>query len=342
MRGVLLFLISFWVVGCSHEMPEQIVRISGPTMGTSYNISWIGQPDEAAAIQALVDQRLKDINRAMSTYDPTSELSLLNQGKLPADDKGWIRLSDDLFEVLAMSHTLYRNSGAAFDVTVGPLVNLWGFGPEVGADQVPDAEALNEALSRVGSDAIALNVEQKTVRLAKPVYIDLSAIAKGWAVDEIAALLNGQQRPNFMVEIGGEIRTQGQKPDQQPWRIAIERPNDQSRNVGLVIEPGDRAVATSGDYRNFFESQGKRYSHTINPRTGWPVTHNLASVTVVHESSALADGWATALTVAGPEHGMALAEQHKLAVFMIIRQGDALAVKASAEFLALFPHTLKP
>ena len=332
MFRILLSLVFVVVAGCSDR--ESIVRIEGPTMGTAYHIAWVGDPAKAEAIQADIDQRLAAINRIMSTYDPTSELSLINQSKAPLADDGWIPVSADLADVIADSLEIYQKSGGVFDISVGPLVNLWGFGPDAHPDEVPSEDVLAEAMSRTGLDVLQFDPQRPAIKLAQPRYLDLSAIAKGWGVDDIAALLEGKNIHNYMVEIGGEIRTGGRKPGDAPWRIAVERPGAlaDGRNVELVIEPEDVAVATSGDYRNYFERDGVRYSHTINPFTGRPITHRLASATVIDASSAMADGWATALNVAGPEKGMALAEQYRMAVFMIVRTDDGFSELSSAEF----------
>lgn len=342
MIRTLLLSVSLALAACSPA--DKVVSVTGPTMGTSYHISWRGDGTDEAAMQQAIDTRLAEINRSMSTYDPTSELSLINQGKTAVDGDGWIKVSDGLEEVLQDSLRIYARSEGLFDVTVGPLVNLWGFGPDASTDSVPDEAALDAAKAKVGFGALTLDAEQNRIRLAAPRYIDLSAIAKGWGVDDIASLLEKHGHNDYMVEIGGEIRTAGSKPDGEKWRIAIERPASslQERSVELIIQPGNAAIATSGDYRNYFEQDGVRYSHTINPFTGRPITHKLASVTVVHEKCAMADGWATALNVAGPEKGMALAEANQLAVFMIVREGDTFIEKTSSEFEKRFPHYRKP
>lgn len=342
MIRTLLLSASLALAACSPA--DKVVSVTGPTMGTSYHISWRGDGADEAAMQQAIDTRLAEINRSMSTYDPTSELSLINQGKTAVDGDGWIKVSDGLEEVLQDSLRIYARSEGLFDVTVGPLVNLWGFGPDASTDSVPDEAALDAAKAKVGFGALTLDAEQNRIRLAAPRYIDLSAIAKGWGVDDIASLLEKHGHNDYMVEIGGEIRTAGSKPDGEKWRIAIERPASslQERSVELIIQPGNAAIATSGDYRNYFEQDGVRYSHTINPFTGRPITHKLASVTVVHEKCAMADGWATALNVAGPEKGMALAEANHLAVFMIVREGDTFIEKTSSEFEKRFPHYRKP
>lgn len=322
----------FLIAGCGQS--ERVVKISGPTMGTWYHISWVASDDDSAELQQQVDERLAEINRIMSTYDPESELSRINQSQHWPLNR---TVSADLYEVLQISQQIYRQSGGAFDITVGPLVNLWGFGPDGNISQAPEQQQITQKLAQTGSDVLSL--KQGQLSLAEPRYLDLSAVAKGWAVDDIASLVEAHGYHNFLVEIGGEIKLGGSKPGGKPWHIAIERPQlAMQAEPQLIIAPGNRAVATSGDYRNFFEDDGVRYSHTIDSHTGRPVRHNLASVTVIDASSARADAWATALTVAGPEKGMLLAEQQKLAVYMILREEDGFSERTSSQFKRWFPE----
>ncbi|MDO6681136.1 FAD:protein FMN transferase [Oceanobacter sp. 5_MG-2023] len=331
-----VLLVIFTAAGCSQ--PDSVVKVAGPTMGTQYHVSWIGQNDSAEQIQHLIDQRLADINRIMSTYDPDSELSQLNRQTLALDN---VTLSEELADVLAQALMIYNQSEGRFDVTVGPLVNAWGFGPGKHRDQKLSEEEVNGLLAGIGSDAIHL--DDRTLSTDKPLYIDLSAIAKGWAVDQIGYLLEQQGVVSYLVEIGGELRARGSKPDGSGWRVAIERPalDSMAHQVQLVLEPGDSALATSGDYRNYFEEQGVRYSHTIDPHTGYPITHQLASVTILNPSCALADAWATALTVAGPEQAVLLANRYQLTMYAIVRTGDGFTELASDEFLRRFPGLMQ-
>lgn len=342
MRYFLLALLSLFLVACDTNSAAQVLRMQGATMGTQYHIAWVGvDKSQIPALQALVDQRLQAINKSMSTYDPTSELSRLNKADLTPDPQGWVSISTDLSDVLSKSLDVWNLSGGKFDVTVGPLVNLWGFGPTAKVDEPPSAEEIAKVLINIGSQNIELERSAHQIKLKTPQYIDLSAIAKGWGVDEIAALLESQGITAYMVEIGGEIRTRGQKPDGKLWRIAIERPSDNlEQQVALVIEPGDMGVATSGSYRNYFEEEGVRYSHTIDPATGYPITHKLVSITVLHPECALADAWATALDVIGPKEGLALAEQYQLAVYMLVSEDGQFKELASSEFNKRFPHAL--
>jgi len=331
------------LTGCNDS--PVISKISGPTMGTEYHISWVSDKqgkeeldNEKQKLKQLVDNLLIDFNKSMSTYDPSSELSVINNGSVQDAsvdfDSGWQVISADLYRVLMMSKQINQQSSGAFDVTVGPLVNLWGFGPIESQNKIPKQDDIQSMLQQVGSDAINLRQSEKSfqLQLTSQRYIDLSAIAKGDAVDVLGLLLQRQGIENYLVEVGGEIIAHGIKPKNQPWRIAIEAPNDDGRSVQIIIPLSSMGVATSGDYRNFFEQDGQRFSHTIDGRTGFPVKHNLASVTVLHESVAMADAWATALTVLGAEEGLKLAEKHSLAAYFIVRTDKGFEQHASQRF----------
>lgn len=311
-------------------------------MGTEYNISWISAQsayeNDVVSIKRGVDEILRTINKSMSTYDPDSELSLINTNY----SNDWQEISKHFYRVLTMSQSIYERSNTSFDITIGPLVNLWGFGPSEGLDVIPSKKAIQEQLSAVGAAAISLRqndikgVGNKfEIKLAAKRYIDLSAIAKGYAVDVVGEYLANQGINNFLVEVGGEILARGKKAGKQPWRIAIEAPKDNVRTAQIVIPLSDMGIATSGDYRNFFKQDGHRFSHTIDNRTGYPVDHNLASVTVIHESVAMADAWATALTVLGADEGLKVAEQQGLLAFFIQRVDNGYKQTMSSHFKQL-------
>lgn len=332
---LLLITALLLLTACSQE--PVVTKIAGPTMGTQYHISWVSQLNEVKAqeqerkqIQLAVDQLLQNINKSMSTYDEQSELSLINARYT----REWQAISADLYRVLMMAMKVNVESKGAFDITVGPLVNLWGFGPNKTITAAPKHEAILEQLQSIGSQVINLRMldEGFELKLQQGRYLDLSAIAKGYAVDVIARFLTQRGVNDFLVEVGGEIFASGSKPESMPWRIAIEAPNDNGRSAQMVIPLSNIGVATSGDYRNFFQQDGKRYSHTIDGRTGYPVDHGLASVTVLHNSVALADAWATALTVLGAEQGLKLANEYDLAAFFIERSKDGFKQYSSRQF----------
>jgi thiamine biosynthesis lipoprotein len=291
-------------------------------MGTWYHIKVAAYPDDLTAdnLQHEVDIRLNEINRQMSTYLDDSELSRFNRHA----DGDWFAVSPEFALVVSTAQQIAEGTDGAFDVTVGPLVNLWNFGPNPQPERMPSDEEIAEARARVDYRAIEVRQTPPALRKSQPlVYVDLSAIAKGFAVDAIAELLDEQGVRAYMVEIGGEVRTKGKKPDGEPWRIGIERPVSTGRLIQRVVELGDDALATSGDYRNYFDWQGRTFSHEIDPRTGRPVDHALASVSVIAENCMTADALATALIVLGPEEALRYAKEHDVDVLLILRRDDA-------------------
>jgi thiamine biosynthesis lipoprotein len=335
----LLFIVTgpIFIIACSQITEHKIVKISGPTMGTEYHISWVSRKQDQASlivereqVQQQVDRLLLVINKSMSTYDPQSELSVINQDFTSQ----WRDISGDLYRVLMMANQVNIQSNKAFDVTVGPLVNLWGFGPDKHNDKIPSKERIEAILGQLGSEVLDLRQRDEgfQLKLDAPRYLDLSAIAKGYAVDKLGRLLLQQGITDYLVEVGGEIIAHGMKPNQIPWRVAIEAPNDEGRSVQIIVPLTQLGIATSGDYRNFFEFDGQRFSHTIDGRTGYPVKHNLASVSVLHEFVALADAWATALSVLGAEEGLKLAEEYNLAAYFIVRTDTGFKQFSSGQF----------
>ncbi|MBK9306671.1 MAG: FAD:protein FMN transferase [Nitrospira sp.] len=299
------------------DPPAAELHMSGHTMGTTYTVKYRATQDTPPlkAMQSDVDALLAEINHTMSTYEPESELSRFN--RLRTTD--WVPASASLRGVLNAALEIGTQSEGAFDITVGPLVNLWGFGPEVHPDRIPLEADIAAARTRSGLDKVSVSETPQAIRKHRPdVFLDLSGIAKGYGVDRVAELMTAHGIDHYMVEIGGEIRVRGHKEHETPWRIAIEKPLSGERSVQTMLALSDIALATSGNYRNFFEIDGRRYSHTIDPTTGRPVDHHLASVTVLAETSMRADAWATAFQVLGPERGMAIAERLHLPVLFVI------------------------
>ncbi|EHA1125226.1 FAD:protein FMN transferase [Vibrio navarrensis] len=305
------------LAGC--EKPAEQVHLSGPTMGTTYNIKYIVQPDipSAEAIQTEVDRLLEEVNDQMSTYRKDSELSRFNQyqGSEP------FAVSEQTATVVKEAIRLNQLTQGALDVTVGPLVNLWGFGPEARPEVVPSDAELAERKANTGIHHLSVDGNKLSKDLPH-LYVDLSTIAKGWGVDVVADYIQSQGINNYMVEVGGEIRLKGVNREGIPWRIAVEKPSVEERAIQEIIEPGDMAIATSGDYRNYFERDGVRYSHIIDPTTGKPIANKVVSVTVLDKSSMTADGLATGLMVLGDIKGMEVANQNNIPVLMIVKTDD--------------------
>lgn len=304
---------------------------SGDSMGTSYHVKVIasleGEQQEAArgAIQAALDA----VESKMSTYRPDSELSRFNQHSSTEP----FQVSPETLEVFRIAQEVSRQSGGAFDVTVGPLVNAYGFGPEK-REAPPSDEEVAKLRQRVGYRQLTLDANAGTLSKARPdIYCDLSAVAKGYGVDAAAKALEALHLDRYMVEVGGEVRVRGLNAEGKPWQIAVEKPVTDGREIERVVPLINLSMATSGDYRNYYEENGRRISHTMDARTGKPIEHALASVTVLHPECAWADAYATAIDVLGPEEGYYLAVGQELAVLMILRRPDGSFVeKASPAF----------
>lgn len=299
----------------------------GECMGTTWSVR-LGSP-APAAMGSSIQAELDGIDKAMSNWKADSEVSRFNA----SETTDWFAVSPATATVVDAARRVSSESGGAFDVTVAPLIELWSFGPGVSAPEIPAKQALERARARTGWQKVHARLEPPAIRKEDPaVSINLSAIAKGYAVDRVAALLDDEGLTDYLVEIGGEIKTRGQSPKGRPWAVGIEEPVDHRRSIRSAIPLENRALATSGDYRNFFIVDGKRYSHTIDPRTGRPVDHTLASVSVLAGSCMQADAWATAINVLGPEAGRRAALKHGLAVMMLIRQEDDFDTVVAGDF----------
>jgi|SRR5690554_2855724 len=320
------------LTGCVDSSTELTAyHIEGETMGTFYQITLVTDP-EAPAVQVdrlkqAIDTELQKINQMMSTYIADSDLMRFNAG--PVNE--WIELPEPLLEVFSISQDISEKTTGAFDITIAALVDLWGFGPEMRPHRVPTAAALQNALQQVGYHL--LEVEANRARRLKDIHIDLSAVAKGYGADWIAAYLHEHGWRNHMVNIGGDMRISGVSPRSDRWRIAVERPGVMREGVFTTLALSNQAVATSGDYRNYFEEDGVRYSHTLDPSTGKPIQHNMVSVTVIADTAAEADAWATALNVLGSQAGMAVANAEQMAVYMIVKTDGGFKGIPSAGFM---------
>ena len=328
MRTGILFICLF-ILGCDSP-PEGPIVIRGMTMGTNYSISLATRSQKPTGeLQAEIDALLVTINNQMSTYQDDSELSIINQNK----SNDWLDISPELHEVISTALDISRLTSGAFDITVGNMVNIWGFGPGYLPVNIPDNESIKEALNTSGYELIELRSPSYAIKkLNLDIYLDLSGIAKGYAVDQVSDYLEGLNIQSYLVDIGGEIRAKGQKQDGENWRIGIEKPLVDAREIQRVIPLSDMAMATSGDYRNFFIQDGIRYSHTIDPRTGRPILHNLLSVTVLDDSAMVADALATALMVMGPGDGITFAEKNGISAYYIQSDPNKISEKVSGQF----------
>lgn len=313
--------------------PENaILTIAGGTMGTSYKVL-LAPPlgPEPSRIKKVVQAELDRVEALMSTYRNDSEVSIFNARR----QKGGIVMSQDTVAVVTAAQQIAEETLGAFDITVRPLVALWGFGAGAKVDS-PSDTALASAMQTVGYAHLGLDGRTVSKDRAE-IEIDLSAIAKGYGADRAAAVLAERGLVNFMVEVGGEVLVRGQKLAGTPWRIGIEQPSSGARVTRQVVELKRGALATSGDYRNYYEVDGKRISHTIDPRSGRAISHRLASVSVSHSSAMMADGYATAISVLGPQKGYQFAVEKKLAAHLLIREQDgSFRARSTPAFEQLF------
>ena len=315
--------------------------IEGSAFGTYYVIKIVEPPsgtlgeDQLQGLRLDLERELADVDAKISGYRPDSEISRFNA----AD--GAAVFSPESFEVLQAALEIAEQSGGAFDPTVGPLVEAWGFGPRGREDVSGREDLVAEARLRVGFQQIEL--DPATRRVAKKVpgmHLDLSAIGEGHAIDRLTLFLGKRGFEHVLVELGGEARARGRNAEGGQWRIGIERPNRERGSVQKIVElgrEGSAAVATSGDYRKYYEQDGKRVSHLIDPRSARPIEHKLASVSVVAESCRKADAWATALMVLGPDEGLKTAEAENLAALFLVREGELFVERSSSAFSRLFP-----
>lgn len=328
-RLTVLLAILLIISGCSSNPVP--VRLQGKAIGTTYSIVACGLPENLSEkdLEKGVGEVVNRVNSVMSLFNPDSELSRFNA----SHELDWFPVSRELAGVVNTAKEINRMTGGAFDITIAPLVNLWGFGPDKRPDIVPSDEEIRKAQDAMGSDFVKVRLDPPALKKIKPgITLDLAAIAKGYCVDAVSDWLDSRSVAGFMVEIGGEIRTKGTKPQNTPWRIAVEKPVSAERSVQAVITLTDKAMATSGDYRNYFETDGKRYSHIIDPTTGRPITHKLVSVSVIDKTCTRADALATGLTVLGPEKGIDVATKENLSAFFIVKTADGLKETATGDF----------
>ena len=296
----------------------------GQAMGTTWSVQLADNP--TGNVQTIIQTELNIVNAKMSTYQPDSEISRFNRHDTEPFD-----ISSDTALVIQTALDLHQKSLHAFDITIGPVVNAWGFGFPP-AFKTPTEDSLEMFKGSVGSDKLTLNNTTLTKSNAET-KIDLSAIAKGYAVDAVSQALLESGYNNFLVEVGGEIYAHGTKRN-DPWLVGIEQPTKEQGVVHLVIPLQNAALATSGDYRNYKEKNGVRYSHTIDPRTLKPIAHNIASISVVAPTVMEADGWATALNVLGEEEALRVAEEYDLGLYMLLREDDGTFRSRSNAYFA--------
>jgi FAD:protein FMN transferase len=316
-------LIQIWVsllcvlfVSCSSHKPY--TNINGFIFGTSYSIKLAHSVDDVDALQIKIEQRLAEVDQAMSSWNQNSEINQFNN--YPVNK--WFKLSDDAYQVIHLALEISNLTRGYFDITVSPLVNLWGFKSNGTQVKVPKADAIRQELQNVGYKNLDLDNIRRSIRKHKPLTIDLASIAKGYAVDVIGKLLLDLGYHNHLVEIGGEIKAAGKRYDGTKWQIAIEKPSYSHRSIQKVIGLTDQSIATSGNYRNYFVINDTYYSHTIDPFTGLPVQDALASVSVISSSAARADALSTGIMAMGHTLGKQFAESNNIPALLIVIQTD--------------------
>ncbi|WP_178083086.1 FAD:protein FMN transferase [Pseudomonas sp. DP16D-R1] len=328
LNGRLFGLVALIVVLSACGNGDSMESFGGPTMGSTYSIKYVrraGLP-VAADVRVEVEKILADIDRQLSTYRSDSDIERFND--LPANRCQ--KMPASILKLIRVGEQLSEQSEGSYDLTVEPLLNLWGFGPQGREEKVPAEQALAQARQRVGYQHLRIEGDQLCKDAA--VEVDFNSIAAGYAVDTIAARLEALGIHDYLAEATGELKAAGKKLDGSPWRIALEEPRDDQQVAERIVAVDGFGLSTSGDYRNYFEQDGRRYSHTFDARTGAPVSHSLASVTVIHPSALMADGLSTLLLILGPERGWDYAEKHDIGAFFVIRADTGFVTRTSHAF----------
>ncbi len=330
LRPVIAASLLAALTGCWFS--AHVEEFGGPTMGSTYSIKYVRNQNSPSPdlLKREADAILAEIDKQMSTYRDDSFIEQFNQAPAGSCQS----MPAPVLALIEEGRVLNAQSQGAFDLTLEPLLNLWGFGPKARAEKVPTPEQLSAARERIGMQ----HVRQVGEQLCKDVdvQVDFNSIAAGYAVDRVVQRLVELGVDSYLVEITGELKAAGKKPDGQHWRIGLEAPQEGERVAQRVLALDGYGVSTSGDYRNYFEENGQRYSHTLDPLTGAPITHKLAAVTVVDKSTLRADGLSTVLMVMGTEPGLAFAEHMGIAAFFVTREGDAFVTQTTQAFEQLF------
>lgn len=334
-KGLILGCLFSLLTACdnaTHTPPRPLLTIEGKTMGTFYSVKISGESTEdKAQLQQEIDRLLEQANDEISTYREYSTLSRFNQyrGTDPQP------ISNGMADIILAAQRIGRATDEAMNITVGPLVNLWGFGPQKQPVTIPSQQQIDLAKQKVGLNHLKLLSDSRGEWIQKDLpdlYVDLSTLGEGYGADVLAQLMARKGITNYLVSVGGAISSRGVNSEGKPWRVAIQKPTDQENAMQAAVNLQGYAVSTSGSYRNYFEQDGKRYSHVIDPTTGRPITHQLVSVTVIAPTALEADGWDTGLMVLGTEKALKLAEQQGLAVYLITRTDKGFSAVMTPQF----------
>lgn len=306
--------------------------LDGKTMGTFWRVSVIGVDEaKAQALRAKVQAQLDADDHLLSTWKNDSALMRFNHA---ADTRPW-PVSEAMADIVTLSLRIGAKTHGAMDITVGPLVNLWGFGPDKQPVATPDAQAIAAAKARTGLQHLQVINQSGRQFLQKDIpdlFVDLSTVGEGYAADHLARLMEQEGISRYLVSVGGALVSRGMNGEGKPWRVAIQKPTDQENAVQAIVDINGHGISTSGSYRNYYELDGKRISHVIDPQTGQPITHKLVSVTVIAPTALEADGWDTGLMVLGPEKAQQVVREQGLAVYMIVKEGEGFKTWMSPQF----------
>ncbi|MFP8563878.1 FAD:protein FMN transferase ApbE [Klebsiella sp. 1SOBk5mer] len=306
--------------------------LDGKTMGTFWRVSVIGVDEaKAQALRAKVQAQLDAEDRLLSTWKNDSALMRFNHA---ADTRPW-PVSEAMADIVTLSLRIGAKTDGAMDITVGPLVNLWGFGPDKQPVATPDAQAIAAAKARTGLQHLQVINQSGRQFLQKDIpdlFVDLSTVGEGYAADHLARLMEQEGISRYLVSVGGALVSRGMNGEGKPWRVAIQKPTDRENAVQAIVDINGHGISTSGSYRNYYELDGKRISHVIDPQTGQPITHKLVSVTVIAPTALEADGWDTGLMVLGPEKAQQVVREQGLAVYMIVKEGEGFKTWMSPQF----------
>lgn len=333
--AVVLLLVGVTFGGDKHAN----LTLQGRTMGTTWLVKIAhDKPVDKGELNTAITDKLAYVNSIASTYDKNSEISKFNA----STSTDWFAVSPFMIQNVTLAHNAWQLSGGRYDITIAPLIDLWGFDANGRVEKMPDVFQLATAKSKIGMEKIAYRLTPPALKKLDPnVTINLSSVAKGAGIDAVAMVLENQGITNYLVEIGGEIRAKGINDKSQPWTVGIEVPNTLRGTVQRAVQlnhnaPNASAIATSGDYRNYFEENGRRYSHIIDPTTGVPINHKLASVSVFATTTARADTWATMLLVLGDKQGLKIAETNKIPALFMVRDGDEFVEHTTTAYRALY------
>ncbi|SBZ58162.1 FAD:protein FMN transferase ApbE [Klebsiella quasipneumoniae] len=306
--------------------------LDGKTMGTFWRVSVIGVDEaKAQALRSKVQAQLDADDRLLSTWKNDSALMRFNHA---ADTRPW-PVSEAMADIVTLSLRIGAKTDGAMDITVGPLVNLWGFGPDKQPVATPDAQAIAAAKARTGLQHLQVINQSGRQFLQKDIpdlFVDLSTVGEGYAADHLARLMEQEGISRYLVSVGGALVSRGMNGEGKPWRVAIQKPTDRENAVQAIVDINGHGISTSGSYRNYYELDGKRISHVIDPQTGQPITHKLVSVTVIAPTALEADGWDTGLMVLGPEKAQQVVREQGLAVYMIVKEGEGFKTWMSPQF----------